>query len=186
MKTVLPPVRESYFHSLSGCKKVFWDSALSVPAFGDTFCRFLAILDSMWSPWGTILAPRDAFLGDHFWCRFLDPKKRPKKRVYADFGQLYADIGELYADIGELCAEVRRNVRSRSGGFRGVKHLQNCVGVLISDLTRCDPPTGGQRIVCPQGGCTAGPHFWEICDFDRCTEPTTVTPGCPSHHTLGI
>ena len=89
-----------------------WDSTLSVPAFGVTFWRFLAILDSMWSPWGTILAPRDAFLGDHFWCRFLDPKKRPKKRVYADFVR-------LYADIGELCAEVRRNVRSRSGGLGG-------------------------------------------------------------------
>ena len=47
VKTVLPPVRESYFHSFSGCKKVFWDSALSVPAFGVTFWRFLAILGSM-------------------------------------------------------------------------------------------------------------------------------------------
>ena len=28
------------------------------------------------------------------------------------------------------------------GGIRGVKHLQNCVGVLISGLTRCDPPPG--------------------------------------------
>ena len=37
VKTVLPLVRESYFHSFSGCKKVFWDSALSVPAFGVTF-----------------------------------------------------------------------------------------------------------------------------------------------------
>ena len=37
VKTVLPPVRESYFHSLSGCKKVLWDSALLVPAFGVTF-----------------------------------------------------------------------------------------------------------------------------------------------------
>ena len=128
VKTVLPPVRESYFHSFSGCKKVFWDSALLVPAFGDTFCRFLAILDSMWSPWGTILTPLNAFLGDHFWCRFLDPKKRPKKRVYAALRRGPAE-----------CAEPL-------GGIRGVKHLQNCVGVLISGLTRCDPPTGGQRI----------------------------------------
>ena len=80
VKTVLPPVRESYFHSFSGCKKVFWDSALSVPAFGVTFWRFLAILDSMWSPWGTILAPRDAFLGDRFWCRFSDPEVVRVKR----------------------------------------------------------------------------------------------------------
>ena len=107
MKTVLPPVRESYFHSLSGCKKVLWDSALLVPALGVTFWCFLAILDSMWSPWGTILTPLNAFLGDHFWCRFLDPKKRPKKRVYADIGELYADFGQLYADIGELCAALR-------------------------------------------------------------------------------
>ena len=132
----------------------FWCQLL-VSLFGD----FWAILDSMWSPWGTILTPLNAFLGDHFWCRFLDPKKRPKKRVYADFGQLYADIGELYADIGELCAEVRRNVRSRSGGFRGVKHLQNCVGVLISDLTRCDPPPGASGLYAPRGGAPLAPIF---------------------------
>ena len=44
VKTVLPPVRESYFHILSARKKVSLDSALSVPAFGDTFYRFLTIL----------------------------------------------------------------------------------------------------------------------------------------------
>ena len=32
------------------------------------------------------------------------------------------------------------------GGIRGVKHLQNCVGVLISDLTRCDPPPGASGL----------------------------------------
>ena len=37
VKTVLPHMQESYFHSLSGCKKVLWDSALLVPAFGVTF-----------------------------------------------------------------------------------------------------------------------------------------------------
>ena len=58
VKTVLPLVRESYFHSLSVCKEMFFDSTLSVPAFGDTFCRFGAILGSMWIPGETILAPR--------------------------------------------------------------------------------------------------------------------------------
>ena len=61
VRTVLPLVRESYFHILSARKKVFLDSALSVPAFGDTFDRFLTILGSMWGPEGSILAPQGAF-----------------------------------------------------------------------------------------------------------------------------
>ena len=50
VKTVLPRVRESYFHSLSVCKAVFFDITLSDPALGDTFCRFGTILHSMWVP----------------------------------------------------------------------------------------------------------------------------------------
>ena len=52
VKTVLPLVRESYFHSLSVCKEMFFDSTLSVPALGDTFCRFVTLLGSMWGPGG--------------------------------------------------------------------------------------------------------------------------------------
>ena len=62
VKTVLSPVRESYFHSLSVCKEVFFDSTLSVPALGDIFCIFWTILGSMWVPGETILAPRGFFL----------------------------------------------------------------------------------------------------------------------------
>ena len=128
VKTVLPPVRESYFHILSARKKVFLDSALSVPACGDTFDRFLTILASIWRPGGSILAPQGAFLGDRFWCPFLDTKKGVKKR----------DCAELRG--------VRRSVRNQPGRFRGVTILQTSVGVVISGPTRCDPPTGGQRI----------------------------------------
>ena len=74
VKTVLPPVRESYFHSLSVCKEVFFVSTLSVPAFGDTFCRFGAILGSMWIPGETILAPRGLFFGTLIFRCFLVPK----------------------------------------------------------------------------------------------------------------
>ena len=55
--TVLPLVRESYFHSLSVCKEMFFDSTLSVPALGDTFCRFVTLLGSRWVPGGTLLVP---------------------------------------------------------------------------------------------------------------------------------
>ena len=62
-KTVISFAREPYFHSLSVCKEVFFVSTLSVPAFGDTFCRFGAILGSMWIPGETILAPRGLSFG---------------------------------------------------------------------------------------------------------------------------
>ena len=64
VKTVLPLVRESYFHSLSVCKAVFLDSTLSDPALRDTFCRFGTFFGSMRVPGETILAsfcePREA------------------------------------------------------------------------------------------------------------------------------
>ena len=75
VKTVLPLVQESYFHSLSVCKAVFWDSTLSDPALGDTFCRFGTNLGSMWVPGETILAP------------FCKPREASKKRLSKKVGQ---------------------------------------------------------------------------------------------------
>ena len=69
---------------------------------------------------------------------FRSEKKTQKTSWRGHWGALRGHWGALRRGPAE-CAEPL-------GGIRGVKHLQNCVGVLISDLTRCDPPTGGQRI----------------------------------------
>ena len=110
---------------------------------------------------------------------FRSEKKTQKTSLSGHWGALCGHWGALRRGPAE-CAEPL-------GGIRGVKHLHNCVGVLISGLTRCDPPPpGASGLYAPRGGAPLAPHFWEICDFDSCTELSTVTPGCPSHHTLGI
>ena len=82
---------------------------------------------------------------------FRSEKKIQKTSLSGHWGALRGHWGAFRGGPAE-CAEAL-------GGIRGVKHLQNCVGVLISDLTRCDPPPGASGLYAPRGGAPLAPIF---------------------------